>query len=80
MRWRFTKRTTGMNNLNYEQRLMVLKLPSLEHRRAWGDMTETFKIIHGFYDVEIVFSLFKLNESAGTRGHPFKLHIAFINQ
>ena len=37
-------------------------------------MIETFKIIHGYYDHETVCSLFKLYESAGTRGHPFKLH------
>ena len=37
-------------------------------------MTETFKIIHGHYDHKIVCSLSKLYESAGTRGHPFKLH------
>ena len=70
----FTKRITGTNNLEYEQRLMVLKLPSLEYRRARGDMIETFKIIHGFYDPETVCSLFKLNGSAKTREHPFKLH------
>ena len=45
---------TGMNHLEYEQRLMVLKLPSLEHRRTTGDMIETFKIIHGYYDRETV--------------------------
>ena len=28
----FTKRITGTNNLEFEQRLMVLKLPSLEYR------------------------------------------------
>ena len=53
---------------------MALKLPSLEYRRARGDMTEIFKIIHGYYNHETVCSLFKLYESAGTRGHPFKLH------
>ena len=72
---RFTKRITGMNNLEYEQRLLVLKKTSLEYRRARGDMIETLKIIlYGYHDHETVCSLFKLNESAGTRGHPFKLH------
>ena len=36
-------------------------------------MTKTFEIIHGFYDPETICSLFKLNESAGTRGHLFEL-------
>ena len=73
---RFNRRITGMNNLEYEQRLMALKLPRFKYRRARGDMIETFKIIHGYYDHETVCSLFnfKLYESAGTRGHPSKLH------
>ena len=64
-----------MNNLDYEHRLMVLMehrlmvLPILEYRRTRGDMIETFKIIHDFYDVEIVCSLFKFIESASTRGN-----------
>jgi len=41
-------------NLEYEQRLMALKLPSLEHRTARGDMIETFQIIHGYYDHKTV--------------------------
>ena len=71
---RFTRRITGMNNLEYEQRVMALKLPRLEYSRARRVMTETFKIIHSYYDHETVCSLFKLYESAGTRGHTFKLH------
>ena len=47
-----------MNNLEYEQRLMALKLPRMECRRARGDMIETFKIKHGYYDQETVCSLF----------------------
>ena len=70
----FTKCITGMNHLEYEQRLMVLKLPSLEYRRATGDMTETFKIIHVWLLWSWDCSLFKINEATGTRGHPFKLH------
>ena len=62
----FTKHFTGMNNLEYEQILLALKLASLKYRRAIGDMIESFKIIHGYYDYEAVCSLFKLNESAGT--------------
>ena len=34
---------------------------------------KTFKIIHCFYDPETICSLFKLNESAGTKGRPFRL-------
>lgn len=52
------KHTTGMNNHKYEQRLMVIKLPRLEYRTARGDMTETLKIMHCFYDPGTVCSLF----------------------
>ena len=31
------------------------------------------KIVHGFHDSQTVCSLFKLNESPGARGYPFKL-------
>ena len=52
---------------------LVLKLPSLQYRRAKGDMNEICKIMHGFYDPETANSLFKLNKSVGTREHPLKL-------
>ena len=45
-----TKCIIGINNLENEQRLIiVVKLPSLEYRREKGNMTETFKIVLGFY-------------------------------
>ena len=60
------------NNLEYEQSLP--KSQGLEYRRAGGDMSETFNFFNLFFnDLETVCSLFKLNESAGARGHHFKL-------
>ena len=47
-----------MNNHKYEQKLMVIKLPSLEYRTAGGDMTETLKMMHSFYNPGTVCSLF----------------------
>ena len=44
-------------NLTYEERLKKLNLPSLEFRRARGDMIETYKIIHGVYDSTTTTSL-----------------------
>ena len=38
-------------NINYEDRLKSLNLPSLEFRRTRGDMIETFKIIRGLRDI-----------------------------
>ena len=46
---RFTKHYWH-EQLEYEQRLKVLKLPNLECRRAIGDMTESFKSVNGFYE------------------------------
>jgi len=71
---RFTKKIIGLNKLSYEERLAITRLPSLEYRRLRGDMIETFKIVHGFYDKVTVCSLFQFNTFSNTRGHPFKLH------
>ena len=69
---RFTKRIEGFCSLPYEERLCQLRLPSLEFRRIRGDMIETYKILHGFYDTVTTKALFKLNDS-NTRGHSYKL-------
>ena len=50
----FTKCNTGMNNLEYKQRPMALKLPSLEYRRARGHMIETLIL----YMVFMILKLF----------------------
>ena len=42
-----------MKNLEYEERLRKLKLPTLKYRRMRGDMIETFKIITGIYDKRV---------------------------
>lgn len=55
---RFTKKIIGMRNLDYEQRLQKLKLPSLEYRRIRGDLIELFKMTHNFYDPITTNSLF----------------------
>lgn len=69
---RFTKRIIGMNDMEYEDRLKALKLPSMEFRRLRGDMIETFKILRGFYDTNTTKTLYELNDLP-TRGHDFKL-------
>ena len=50
----FSKCNTGMNNLEYKQRPMALKLPSLEHRRARGHTIETLTL----YTVFMILKLF----------------------
>ena len=68
---RFTKRIVGFGELEYNQRLAQLKLPSLEYRRCRGDMIEVFKITHGIYDSTTTSALFTYNKAI-TRGHPYK--------
>lgn len=75
---RFTKRIVGIGDFEYEQRLRMLKLPSLEYRRRRGDMIEMYKIMHKIYDVSTTAHLFTINTSC-TRGHPFKLRKVSAN-
>jgi hypothetical protein len=49
---RTTRQIPGMKNLNYEERLRKLKLPTIKYRRIRGDMIETYKIINEKYDPE----------------------------
>ena len=75
----FTKNIIGMKNLNYEERLRLLKLPSLEYRRIRGDMIEVYKILHNLYDSLTTNSLLTLDNNSTTRGHNFKLQKGSFN-
>ena len=46
-----TKKTPGLGNLSYEERLRKLNLTSLQERRVSGYLIEQFKIIKGFDNV-----------------------------
>ena len=70
---RFTKKIIGMADLSYQERLIKLKLPSLEYRRLRGDLIEVFKILHDFYDPVTTKSLFVRSGTDRTRGHNLKL-------
>ena len=71
---RATRMVPTLRHLRYEDRLKVLDLPSLAYRRLRGDAIETYKHLHGIYNVDSTV-LFPLNQSAGvtTRGHCLKL-------
>ena len=43
---------SGLSGRNYEVKLKELRLESLEKRKICIEMLQTFKIIHGFDDVE----------------------------
>ena len=69
---RATKMLSHLKELSYPERLRRLKLPSLEFRRLRGDMIETFKYIHGYYDTER--PNFEKANTNQLRGHSLKLH------
>ena len=51
MQRQFTKRIIGMGDLNYEERLKSMKLPSLEYRRLRGELIEVYKILNNYLTV-----------------------------
>ena len=59
----FTKRIHCVKNLEYEDRLRALQLPSLEFRRIRGDLIEAYKILKGKYDTKTTKSLLTVNNN-----------------
>ena len=68
----YTRCIIGMSELDYEKRMRVLDLPSLEYRRMRGDMIEVYKITHGLHDPLTTKSLVTYNNSS-TRSNNYKL-------
>ena len=68
---RATRMIPSLRSLSYEQRLVALKLTTLETRRLRGDLIEVFKIVKGFDDVNV--SDFFSFAHTDLRGHSFKL-------
>jgi hypothetical protein len=67
---RATKCIPGLGRLEYEERLKVLKLPSMCYRRIRGDLIEMYKFSHGYYNCD---KPFEFSELSTTRGHDFKV-------
>ena len=53
-----------LKNLDYDERLMKLKLTRLKERRIRGDMIETYKILTGKEDISSN-KFFKFNQQRG---------------
>ena len=70
---RATKLVISLKYLTYKERLEQLKLPTLKYRRARGDMTEVYKIIHNHYDFNATVNV-SLNKYAATRGNKYKIN------
>ena len=55
---RATKMVDGYANLDYQERLRKLDLPTLVYRRARGDMIEVYKHFHA-YDQDLIPNTFQ---------------------
>ena len=70
----FTKRLIGCSNLTYHERLLLLKMQSLEHRRLIADLIMTYNIINKNNCLNTD-DFFTLNPNKNLRGHPLKISI-----
>ena len=75
---RATKMIPELRDMEYENRLMELRMPSLTYRRLRGDMVETYKYLHGHNEVDSDPLPLHAQEEHGedqmqTRGHKLKL-------
>ena len=68
-----TKQVPGLQNMTYPERLKILKLPTLKHRRRRGDLIETYEIVHHLYDEGAVPGLNWIAANSITRGHQFRM-------
>ena len=69
---RFTRMLPGLKCLEYEDRLKVLGIWSLEERRNRADLLEVFKMKSGFSAVPFS-TLFEIDSQQRTRGHTWKI-------
>ena len=69
----FTRCIIGMKDLDYNQRLRALGLPSLEYRRVRGDLIEMYKMTHDLYDTVTTKALLTLDKDSITRTNNYKL-------
>ena len=70
----FTKRLPGLSNFSYVDRLQILGLQTLEHRRLLADLLMCYKIIHGLVALNFD-EFFSFSPNTTLRGHPYKLTV-----
>ena len=70
----FTKRLIGCSNLTYHERLILLKMQSLEHRRLIADLIMAYNIINKNNCLNTD-DFFTLNHNQNLRGHQLKISI-----
>ena len=76
---RATKQVPGLRDIEYSDRLMHLKLPTLVFRRICGDIIEIYKIIN-VHDPKVASQLIQLNKNKSTRGHSIKIRRDHANR
>ena len=69
---RWTKRVSGMSDLDYRTRLQILNQYSVQGRLLRGDMIQCWKMFHGKCSIATT-NLFTMTPQSGTRGHRFKV-------
>ena len=69
---RATKLVQEIRHLPYQDRLSILKLPSLHYRRRRGDMIAVYQVLHGNIDLKYD-DFFDRTIARDTRGHPWRL-------
>ena len=69
---RATKCVQDLSSLEYDERLVTLKLPTLSYRRHRADMIMVYNILQGNANLQPEL-FFHLNLSSATRRHDFKL-------
>ena len=73
---RATKLVPESRNVDYSQRLKILKLPSMQYRLRRGDMIQVYKIVNGLDRVpsEMFFKFCDASDDMRqTRGHNWKI-------
>ncbi|XP_072043174.1 uncharacterized protein [Amphiura filiformis] len=70
---RASKLAPQLKDKSYEERLRELRLPTLAYRHLRGGMIQTYKIMHGIFDVtkEALFEM--TSHTSVTRGHSLKI-------
>ena len=69
---RATRILPELRGLDYEAKLLSLKLPTLTYRRLRGDVINMYKYIHGIYIIPLADNM--LAQYGATRGQYFKLY------
>ena len=68
---RMTKLIPQIRDLEYPERLWILKLLSIAYRRSWGDMIEVYKLSTRKYSTNE--GLLRIYRNSSTRGNHLKL-------